>query len=433
MARTPLLVIGAWLLTYLLHSTALVGATALLLSLAPRLTSRVAETAWRVALFGGVVTATAQLLLVAFGSPLIGFASASVTGSLSLSAEGAQWLAGTGNVVLAASLTRIAVALVVIWAGIAALRLLALLRAHRDFRRSLAYRTPLRNADIISMVNAWCVAVGSHAGMRLSVSSGIITPMVLGANEVCVPERALEQFTMAELEAALAHEVAHVVRHDRLWVTLSAIVERALFLQPLNRVAHRRLRTLAECACDDWALRRTRDPVALASALTQVTDWLSGRAVHALAVGMAAGHPPQDSLAVARVRRILDPAAQRFMEHNGRVHGSLATTMLVAIVFLLPHVPPSTTSSASDSSLPLMRYTINAHDDAGLFTLTVQNQTVVGVTIDGVSVAGSRIRHAGRRVFVIDSTGRPALDLTLTGSGGISWKSRLASSTQPKY
>jgi beta-lactamase regulating signal transducer with metallopeptidase domain len=432
MDSTPFLAVGAWLLTYLLHSTVLLGSVALLLSLAPHRTARFAETAWRVALFGGVVTATTQLLLASIGLPLLQLGSIGVGAPRLLAAKGALWLEGANEAAHGASLTRIAIALVLIWAVIATLRLFALLRAYHAFQDSLGDRTPVCSGPALSMVNAWRHDSGVSAGVRLSVSSRIATPMVLGANEVCLPERALELFTSAELEAAIAHEVAHVLRRDGVWLMIAAVIERALFLQPFNSIAHRRLRMIAECACDDWALQRTGNPVALASALTHVTTWLSGQPVHALAIAMSTSHGMHESLAVARVRRILDPAALRFAERRGRVQAFAAATALAGVVLLMPYVPAKAigSESANAGSSHSVRYTISAHDDAGPFTLTLQNRQVVGMTINGVAVAASRIHHAGERVLVSDSTGRQTLDLTLTGTG-ISWNSRPASQAKP--
>lgn len=428
MSSAPFLALGAWLLTYLLHSTALLGSVALLQRFTPRRTARFAETAWRAALLGSVVTATVQLLLAEVELPLIGFGSAASGAAMASSQRGASWLARAGETEMLRYLTPVLVSAVVLWLSIATLRVIALVRAHRAFRGSLAGRTPL-DAERAHRVAVWFAAQRLRPS-RVSVSANIETPLVLGANEVCLPSRALGAFTSAELDAALAHEVAHLVRRDGRWLTLSALVERMLFVQPLNRVAHERLRALAECACDDWALARTRDPIALASALTHVTSWLVGNPSHALAIGMSSHRVERESLAVARVRRILDPAETRFALHPRGVQRAFAATALAAVVLLVPRVPPGALGVARTAALhsPNTRFTISAHDDAGPFTLTLQGSVVVGATIDGEPVATNRIRQVGTRVVVVGNDGADALDLTVTGAGGISWNSRPAPS-----
>lgn len=430
MASAPLLALGAWLLTYLVHSTMLFGAVALMRVVAPRRTLPFAETAWRVALFGGIGTATVQLVLASLGSHLPGFASVVAGTPTVLAGRGMRWLAHTSDAARLETFTPFIGPAVVVWLLIAAIRLLALVRAHRAFSRMLADRTPLGGATAREVHARCSEARGSRA--RLSVSPRIATPLVIGGGEVCLPARAVETFTLAELDAALAHEVAHLVRRDSIWLTLSAVVERVLFVQPLTRVAHDRLRVLAECACDDWALARTQDPLALASALTHVTGWLAGNRLHALAIGMSSHRVDRESLAVARVRRILDPAETRLGIGPGPAQLSFAATALAAVVLLVPHVAPRALQHGNRTTAAHARntrYTISAHDDAGPFTLTLEGRDVVGMTIDGEQVAASRIRRIGARVVVAGTDGNDALDVTLTGPGGISWNSRSASST----
>ena len=88
-----------------------------------------------------------------------------------------------------------------------------------------------------------------------------------------MPETALTELDLEQQRSMLAHELAHLARRDPIWLALASLIERVLWIQPLNRLAVSRLHTLAECFCDDWALRRSVTPVALASALARVAEW----------------------------------------------------------------------------------------------------------------------------------------------------------------
>ncbi len=55
----------------------------------------------------------------------------------------------------------------------------------------------------------------------------------------------------------------------------STILERALFFQPLNRLARARLCDSAEFLCDEWAVQHTQSPLALARCLSVVASWWS--------------------------------------------------------------------------------------------------------------------------------------------------------------
>src|SRR5262245_46845505 len=80
----------------------------------------------------------------------------------------------------------------------------------------------------------------------------------------------LENLDQRELEAVVAHELAHVARHDYLVVWLATILRDAFFYLPVCRAAYRQLQTEKEFACDDFAVGLTRRPLALASALAKV-------------------------------------------------------------------------------------------------------------------------------------------------------------------
>jgi beta-lactamase regulating signal transducer with metallopeptidase domain len=141
--------------------------------------------------------------------------------------------------------------------------------------------------------------------VRLSVSPRIAAPFSTGLfrPEVCLPRAVLTDLTGAQQEALLAHELAHLVRHDPAWFGVGFLIEKLFFFQPLNRLARRQLSELAELACDDWAVRWTGARLALASCLTEVAGWVLGEKRRLLAPPGLAG---QRSRLGQRVQRLLD-------------------------------------------------------------------------------------------------------------------------------
>jgi hypothetical protein len=115
------------------------------------------------------------------------------------------------------------------------------------------------------------------------------TPVVLNRREICVPVRFVDDLRPDQQRAALAHELAHVARHDPLWQRLAAVMSAALFFQPLNRLARVRLRECAEFLCDDWAARQTGEPMGLASCLTEVAGWIGSATVPRATLAMSEG------------------------------------------------------------------------------------------------------------------------------------------------
>ncbi len=98
----------------------------------------------------------------------------------------------------------------------------------------------------------------------LAFTCGIFRPMIVLSTWM------VEHLDQREIEAVLAHEMEHVARHDYLVVWLSMILRDAFFYVPTCHIAYRQLQHEKELACDDLAVRTTRRPLALASALAKV-------------------------------------------------------------------------------------------------------------------------------------------------------------------
>lgn len=361
------------------------------------------ETVWRAALFGPLLTATLQFAgmtpltwRMELGSGAAGVAAVPVrVGGVLLEGKAAGV---PGSVLLLFGLTLcIAVALV---------RLAGLVMARWSLTRLLLDRSLLSDRRLAARARHF----SSGLPVTISASSAISTPIIVGGRELCLPWRVVSGLSSEELDAVLAHEIAHLRRSDGAWLWAMLLVERIFWIQPLNRVAVARLHILAECFCDDWALRRAVKPIALASALARVAEWMRVSPVSGVAVGMAT----RDSLAVTRVRRILDVERARAVAPRRIVVVVLATVMVAGITAVAPGFAAAVVAP----------YTITAHDDGGPFTLTLRGGEVVAMTMDGIHVDGARIHRAGNRVIVDAADNVDGLALTLKPDGGISWTSR---------
>ncbi|HEY6943978.1 MAG TPA: M56 family metallopeptidase [Candidatus Acidoferrum sp.] len=151
---------------------------------------------------------------------------------------------------------------------------------------------------------------------------GWIRPVVL------LPVRALSGLTEDQIEAVIAHELAHIRRLD-CFVNLFQIgVETLLFYHPAVWWVSQRIRTEREHCCDDEAVALCGDAVNYARALTLMEEW---RATPSLL--MAANRSPLSQ----RVVRLLglDGAAGRFRVAGMAVGvASLAGAMLAGNAFL---------------------------------------------------------------------------------------------------
>jgi hypothetical protein len=90
---------------------------------------------------------------------------------------------------------------------------------------------------------------------------------------IVVPPDIESRLNPAEQHALLAHELAHLVRRDPLWLWIGTALCWCLPFQPLNFLAVRRWRQPAEELCDDWAIAGGVKPLTLANCLTRVAEW----------------------------------------------------------------------------------------------------------------------------------------------------------------
>ena len=129
------------------------------------------------------------------------------------------------------------------------------------------------------------------------------TPMLIGwlRPVVLLPVSFLTTVPVAELEAILAHELAHARRHDFVVNLFQALVETIFFYHPGIWWLSRRIRTEREICCDDLVVRCLDDRLAYGRALLAVAELQSDGL--SLALGADAGSLPD------RIRRILNSEA----------------------------------------------------------------------------------------------------------------------------
>lgn len=95
---------------------------------------------------------------------------------------------------------------------------------------------------------------------------GWLRPVIL------LPASLLTRLTPAQLEAILAHELAHVRRHDYLVNLFQTVAETLLFYHPAVHWVSRRIRQERELCCDDLAVAICGNKVAYARALTELAE-----------------------------------------------------------------------------------------------------------------------------------------------------------------
>ena len=93
---------------------------------------------------------------------------------------------------------------------------------------------------------------------------GWLRPMIL------LPASTLTGLLPTQIEAILAHELAHIRRHDYLVNLLQSLLETLLFYHPAVWWVSRRIRDEREFCCDELAVEASGDPIVYARALVEL-------------------------------------------------------------------------------------------------------------------------------------------------------------------
>lgn len=120
---------------------------------------------------------------------------------------------------------------------------------------------------------------GVRVRVRMVESASIAVPTVIGVVRpvVLLPARIFTGLSSEQIEALVAHELAHVARYDYLVNLVQTVVEALLFYHPAVWWVSRGIRVEREFCCDDRAVAATHDGLSYARALTALESWRGGQ------------------------------------------------------------------------------------------------------------------------------------------------------------
>jgi beta-lactamase regulating signal transducer with metallopeptidase domain len=178
-----------------------------------------------------------------------------------------------------------------------------------------------------------------HGEVIIRQSTRAEVPAVIGYFRpvLLLPVSALSSMSPQQLEAVIAHELAHIRRHDYLVNVFQQFAEILLFFHPAVWWVSGQIRKERENCCDDLAVLACGDVLSYASALLNLEEQ-RGRAPQ-LAVAASGG-----SL-VGRVRRLLGKPEWQPGSRTVMVPIALASICL-AVVALSAQQPEATGASA---------------------------------------------------------------------------------------
>ncbi|MBN1867003.1 DUF4252 domain-containing protein [Candidatus Sumerlaeota bacterium] len=128
--------------------------------------------------------------------------------------------------------------------------------------------------------------LGVRRAVRLLESAVVEVPSLIGWLKpvILLPASALSGLTPAQIESIIAHELAHVRRHDYLVNVLQTVVETLLFYHPAVWWVSRRARNEREMCCDELVVDTLGNARVYAMALTRMEELRTESSEYAIAL-----------------------------------------------------------------------------------------------------------------------------------------------------
>ena len=210
-------------------------------------------------------------------------------------------------------------------------------------------------------------ALRIRGAIRLLESAAVEVPTVIGwlRPVVLLPVATLSGLSMEQMEMVLAHELAHVRRHDFFVNLMQAVVETLLFYHPAVWWISGRIRVERELCCDDIAVAVCGNPLLYARALTRLEEL---RVDPAQAFVAANG----GSL-LMRIRRLCGARAEAPNGPSRWAAGAALLTVLTALLITpslplrateTPQVPPPAAAAPKAPEAPKAKVEVVAPAEA---------------------------------------------------------------------
>lgn len=162
------------------------------------------------------------------------------------------------------------------------------------------------------------VSIAESALVKSPLVIGYLKPVLL------LPLGMISSMPVPQIEAIIAHEIAHVKRHDYFVNLIQSIFDVIFFFNPFTKIISRKIREEREKCCDDIAMEYISNPIDLARALSCAVEYKE--MIPAAASAFASGKRGE---LFCRVKRILDGDDKSY---RGRSNSS-SVMLLFALIF----------------------------------------------------------------------------------------------------
>jgi bla regulator protein blaR1 len=234
------------------------------------------------------------------------------------------------------------------------------------FLGALVYLQRLRHAQNQNIENHWqerLYAIKAKIGVQKSVelmeSALIKVPMVIGYLKpiVLLPIGTVNALSAAEVEAILAHELAHIKRNDYLVNLIQSVIDVLFFYHPAVWWMSNTVRTERENCCDDLALSVTGNSLIIAKALANLES------LRQRSYNLSLAFTGNKNQLFNRISRLL---GQPMKKNNHFVEGLVAVVVILLCLTTINYRVNASTAQAekaemvNDSIVPKQNGSLNA-------------------------------------------------------------------------
>ncbi|RLD21669.1 MAG: hypothetical protein DRI69_03450, partial [Bacteroidetes bacterium] len=255
------------------------------------------------------------------------------------------------------------------------------------------------------------IDIAESALVQIPVVVGHLKPLIL------FPVGAINQLTTEEVEAVLAHEIAHLVRNDFVQNLIQSVIEIIFYYHPAVWWISAVVRSERENCCDDLAIQVCGSSLTYARALVRLQE--VGQSAPALALPFSGSK----NHLLNRVRRILNEPQNK----SNLMEKITATTLLLLCLIFASfsdgkeEIPRETidvpallvsnhyvhfdNSFVGDTIIPRSTQTIVHGDSDGKeVRLEIENGEIKGLYINGEEVPESRYDEYAEEITVLENS-----------------------------
>lgn len=258
--------------------------------------------------------------------------------------------------------------------------------------------------------------MGIGKNVQLLESALVMSPMVIGHLKPVIffPMGAINRLSAQEVEAILAHELAHIMRNDYIINLLVSCIESLYYFHPAMWWLTAQIRAEREHCCDDLAIRATGQPIQYAQSLVAVQEMT----MMAPRLAMQFAGKEKKSRFFLRVNRLIRPNSVS-MSIREKSMAAIVTAFMVLVVAMaskpvdnaahcLPVSSPGNENYLKyDGEYGLDSLALDFAINDGVYhyndhyyhaEMEVVNRKVVSLILNGLKISGSDVNRFGNLI-----------------------------------